>query len=844
MTASKDDALSGINQASQQSVPRQQASRLDLPESAPSISVDAVMLSLNKIVRDSLRTVALGAGIVYACLALAHYFLLSGVAAQIMTPLAAITAVSLFLFRLIAKRFKPPAHLAHPIAAAIIFLLLLNSLLHIYLTNEPRQTTNVLLVVMGTGLFLLSTRWFLLTQAISMLGWIVVANLQPGGGEWLHFAIALFMGLIISAIIFRLRQRTLQRFIRLRHQDRQQKEELQHRARQLETSMALGKRITSILNLDDLLNEVVEVIRNQYDYRFAAVFLLDDQGDFLTMHAGTGRRGALLCLEGFGLEVNDETLIGAVAQKGRSLLIKDTSQTRRPAHLNVVQQACSELALPLQVSGVGLGVLDLQSEELDAFKEEDIPFLELLADQVAIAIYNAYLYRGEQSTRLMTEKMYMTGRALSTTLDWSELLERVLENLSHVVSSDRISIFLQDGDELSFTAGHGFPVGTNMQTLRIPINQEEDRSIYGWIYRQKRPLAIPDVRTHPDWRQADTLTPTRAWLGVPLIQDQQVVGILSLARETLVSYNDEEIRLATAFAEQAATALHNANLYGNLSRFNQQLEKQVVKRTQDLRDAYDQLEKLDRTKSDFISVAAHELRTPLTLLRGYSQMLLRDKLISGNDFQRELVMNIQAGETRLEKVVNAMIDMAKIDNRSLDLYHEPVSIPYILEKVIHSLRRSLEERKQVLQVEALNHLPAIEADPDALEKVFYHLIVNAIKYTPDGGKISVLGTTHQNGRQKSPHAIELVIRDNGIGIDEEYQELIFSKFYQTGEAAFHSTGHTKFKGGGPGLGLPIARGIIEAHRGKIWVYSLGYDEETLPGSEFHIELPVKQTRTE
>lgn len=815
-----------------------------LPSKGKADDRPLVQQALNKHVRDSLRTVALGASLVYTLLTLAHMVLLPPSLARIMVPLAAGTAVVLFSLRLVLARWKPSETLAHPIAAGILILFSLNSLLHLYLTNEPRQTTNILLVVMGTGLFLLSDRWFFAIEAGNLLAWLLAVALLPRSDEWVHFAIALVLGLIVAGITFRLHQRVLARFVRLRLQDQAQQAELEHRARQLETSMELGKRITSILNMSELLDEVVELIREKYGLHFVAVFLLNDVGDQIELKAGTGRVGALLCYEHFALEVNETTLVGAVAKNGRSLWLNNVAEPARYAPLNVIDAVQAELTLPLQISGVRLGVIDLQSERANAFDVADIPFLEMLADQIAVALYNAYVYQGEQSTRLLTEKMYMTGRSLAGTLDWAELLDRVLENLSHVVSSHRTAILLNNDGALMIVADRGFPQSGRADELRIPIDEEGDETVYGWIYRRKRPLAIPDVTRRPDWHQVDSDTPTRAWLGVPLIQDGDVIGILSLARATLQSYSDEEIRLATAFAEQAATALHNANLYDKLARFNQQLEKQVKRRTTDLREAVDRLEKLDRTKSDFISVAAHELRTPLTLLRGYSQMLLRDETIASNDFHREMVTNIQAGESRLEKVVNAMVDMAKIDNRSLDLYHEPVSIPAILQRVMVELRVALRERQQQLDILDMSNLPAIEADPDALAKVFSHVIVNAIKYTPDGGKITIWGAPQMaaNGTGNYVQRVKIVIRDSGIGIDPAYHDLIFAKFYQTGEVTFHSTGQTKFKGGGPGLGLPIARGIVEAHQGKIWVESAGYDEKTFPGSEFHLLLPVKQTR--
>lgn len=141
----------------------------------------------------------------------------------------------------------------------------------------------------------------------------------------------------------------------------------------------------------------------------------------------------------------------------------------------------------------------------------------------------------------------------------------------------------------------------------------------------------------------------------------------------------------------------------------------------------------------------------------------------------------------------------------------------------------------------MSQLPAIEVDPDAFRKVFYHLIVNAIKFTPDGGQITISGYPRRgHWNEISKDGIEIVVSDTGIGIEPEYHELIFAKFYQTGELALHSSGKTKFKGAGPGLGLAIVRGIVEAHRGKVWVKSPDHNEESCPGTQFHVFLPLRQ----
>jgi signal transduction histidine kinase len=270
------------------------------------------------------------------------------------------------------------------------------------------------------------------------------------------------------------------------------------------------------------------------------------------------------------------------------------------------------------------------------------------------------------------------------------------------------------------------------------------------------------------------------------------------------------------------------------SQLDEHLELMVLQRTEELDKAYRALEKLDRTKSDFIEVAAHELRTPLSLIKGYAQ-LLETELSDSPQVQR-LLEGILAGQTRLNEIISSMLDVSRIDSQVLEMIQEPTVLSPILERLRHEFRTALDERGLTLTLAGLDSLPPIEADTGLLYKVFFHLVVNAIKYTPDGGKISVSGALIADPELGS--ALEIVVGDTGIGIDPAHHELIFEKFYQTGQVSFHSSGRTKFKGGGPGLGLAIARGIVRAHSGRIWVESESYDEETCPGSRFHVLLPV------
>jgi len=280
------------------------------------------------------------------------------------------------------------------------------------------------------------------------------------------------------------------------------------------------------------------------------------------------------------------------------------------------------------------------------------------------------------------------------------------------------------------------------------------------------------------------------------------------------------------------TGLKTNDEIGVLASTFDSMTENLQQRTLELEETNKILEQMDRTKIRFIQVSAHELRTPLTLVQGYAQMV-HMKARDNKDFEK-YAKGIMDGASRMVDIIDNLLDVSRIDSNLLEIMTDNVEIKDLFEKAQKTFEASFKERNITFTTEGLADLPVVKADRDLLYKVFYQVIGNAIKYTPDGGTIQVFGTTVKERNQNTE--VEIKIKDTGIGIDPQYQELVFEKFYQTGDVLLHSSGKTKFKGGGPGLGLAIARGIMEAHRGRIWLESPGHNEETNPGTTVFIRL--------
>jgi len=327
-----------------------------------------------------------------------------------------------------------------------------------------------------------------------------------------------------------------------------------------------------------------------------------------------------------------------------------------------------------------------------------------------------------------------------------------------------------------------------------------------------------------DWAKSSTETELEDEpYHISFLINRMIALTIQVARETLTK--EQALDLLAAVIPIYTYGLEVVARY--------EMETRVAHISSEMEKVQKRMERVDKSKSAFISVAAHELKTPITLIEGYASMM-DDLMQQGKGTNLDgLLAGMNTGIDRLRTIVDDMIDVSMIDNDLLQLNFQPTQIAQMLSALSLEMEPILRTRKLTINIKEFDGSKQwISIDATRITQALRNVIHNAIKYTPDGGTITI------DGRRLSGF-IEVTVADTGIGISTEDQATIFEKFGQLGRVDLHSSGKTKFKGGGPGLGLPIARGILEAHGGSIWVQSEGHDEVRTPGSTFHILIPAR-----
>jgi signal transduction histidine kinase len=590
-------------------------------------------------------------------------------------------------------------------------------------------------------------------------------------------------------------------------------EEERKRALQLQTVREVSQTIVSILNLDELLAQVVELIEQRFGYYHVQVFLNNPDTQWTVFRAGTGRTGEVTVKEGPQFKIGEEGIIGWVASSGEFLLTNDVSKEPRFLPNPALPHTKAELAIPLFLGERILGVLDVQSERIDAFEESDLFVLQSLADQVAIAIENAHLYTiTDQALAKRLEElasMQEIDRQLNATLDYEKVMDFTLDCAIQMTGADGglIGMVAQEQEEMQLLAARGYPREHGPSTGQLwPI----DYGIVGRVVRTGQPVLAPDVTQDSDYISA--ISETRSQLTVPIRREDQVRGVISVESSKLVAFDEDDLNFVTRLADHAAIAIENARLYSDLKEVNE-------------------------AKSEFVSIVSHELKTPMTSIKGYADLLFKGAAGEISEMQQKFLQVIRSNVNRMDALVSDLLDLSRIESGRLKLHIQSIPIKAIVDEVVQIMQEGIKAKELALTVEVPEDLPPVRADADRLIQVLTNLMSNAYRYTLPGGKISVKATVWPDGPplgaakpvppgEQHLRYLCLIVSDTGIGISPKDQTRIFDKFFRGDDPVVRETT-------GTGLGLSIAKSIVELHDGQMW-----FQSEPGRGSSFSFTVPL------
>lgn len=382
-------------------------------------------------------------------------------------------------------------------------------------------------------------------------------------------------------------------------------------------------------------------------------------------------------------------------------------------------------------------------------------------------------------------RLVQVSLVMNSTLDLDPLLEYIMQAAINITGAEAASTLLVDKNtqELRFTAAIG-PDSAGLIGMVVP----REGSIAGTIVSQNRAIVIDDVAHDPrHYRQIheQTSLQTRSILGVPMRIRDALIGVLEVINKREGQFNEEDVRHITILAAQAAIAIENAQLVSAL------------------RMAYDDLNKIDKIKSDFIAIASHELRTPLGVILGYASYLKDETEGEAGELAEQLL----SSASHLRNLIEDMTNLRYVQIGEAELHVRAISLGEILQQVHNDVLSLAESKGQILLLEPPKHMITLLADRPKLVMALTNVLNNAVKFTQPGGVI-VLSAEERRGE------VWIRIRDNGIGLPEEEYERIFDQFYQV-------ESHLTRRHGGLGLGLAIAKAVTERHGGRIWVESAG-----------------------
>ena len=581
-------------------------------------------------------------------------------------------------------------------------------------------------------------------------------------------------------------------------------EQVEKRAAEMQAVSEVGAEASATLDPTDLLQNVVNLAKERFDLYHAHIYLMDDTGHNLVLAAGAGDIGQMMVKAGHRITTTHEhSLVARAARRRRGLIVNDVTAVPDFLPNPMLPATHAELAVPMVMGDQVIGVLDVQSDKIDHFTDEDLVIQSTLASQVAVAVNNARLFEQTQQRAAEMQAVAEVGAQASATLDQESLLWNVVNLVRDRFDLYHAHIYLLDDNEqnLILAAGAGEPGKLMVKGgHRIPLRHEQ--SLVVRAVRTRQSVIVNNVTTAPDFLPNPMLPRTRAELATPLVVGGRVIGALDVQSERVNRFSAEDVQVQSTLASQVAVAVNNAQL------FTEQLE------------VADRLREVDRLKSEFLASMSHELRTPLNSIIGYAEVMLDG--IDGDltDDMNEDVGAIHGSGKHLLNLINDILDLAKIEAGQMDLVVEEFELGPLVEDTTNIQRVLFKDKAVDLVLDIPADLPHVHADPLRVRQVIGNLITNAIKFTEQGSI-----TVRAREDEQDPTLIQISVIDTGVGMRPDQLKVIFDRFRQVDQS------HTR-RAGGTGLGLSITRQLVQMHGGDIWVES-----EPGIGSAFHFTLP-------
>ena len=341
-------------------------------------------------------------------------------------------------------------------------------------------------------------------------------------------------------------------------------EEAQQRAVQLQTAASISRDVSGSLIVDELLEKSVNLIRDQFNFYHAAIFLVDKSGDYASIREATGEVGSKMKAIGHKLKVGSNSIVGFVTQKGEPLIVNDTNQN--PIHLPnpLLPETRAEAGIPIMVANRIIGMLDIQSRHPFTFSEETVQILQIVADQIAVAFVNSELFADAQE-RLSQHRLLhhvTTAAASSTTIE--EALNSAVQGLQVTLGGDQISILLADRENkiLEVKSAMGYS-DNEVFEVKIPFNT----GITGWVATHRQPLRISDVSK--DSRYININNRIKSEMAIPLIYRNDVLGVLNVESTQVDAYSESDEEMLGTLGGSLAAIIAHSRL---LEQFRQQVE--------------------------------------------------------------------------------------------------------------------------------------------------------------------------------------------------------------------------------------------------------------------------------